>query len=36
MELTAMLREYYRFRRWGPDGRPAPTKLAELELGDFL
>lgn len=36
VELAAMLREYYRFRRWGPDGRPAPTKLAELELGDFL
>ncbi|MGB9885527.1 MAG: aldehyde ferredoxin oxidoreductase family protein [Moorellales bacterium] len=36
VELSAMLREYYRFRNWGANGWPEPNKLRKLGLEELL
>lgn len=36
VDLPAMLKEYYRFRRWEADGWPSQAKLAELGLRELL
>lgn len=33
VELDRMLDEYYKFRGWDEQGRPSPTKLAQLGIG---